>query len=97
MPRTFAPTNCWLCHKTRNSTSGWAAPLVLEKYPLNTAKEELVIFLYDGNGNFNAKDNIKNENEKKEVNVPVLLVRSSSRGIDNIADCVPFPWNASYR
>ena len=44
-PRTFAPANCWLCHKTRNSANEWAACLVPETYdPLNTAKEELVLF-----------------------------------------------------
>jgi hypothetical protein len=62
MPRTFAPANCWLCHTTQNSASEWASRLVAEKYPLNTAKEELVLFLYDGNVNFDAKDNIENEN-----------------------------------
>ena len=46
MPRTFAPANCWLCHKTQNSGSEWvAARLVSEKYPPNTAKkEELALF-----------------------------------------------------
>ena len=75
--------------------------LVSEKYPLNTAKEELVHFLCDDNGNFDSKDNIENnienENLEKEVNVPVLLVLTSSRGIDNIADSEPFPLNSSYR
>jgi hypothetical protein len=62
MPRTFAPTNCWLCHKTQNSASEWASRLVSEKYPLNTAKEELVLFLYDDNDNFDSKDNLEYEN-----------------------------------
>ena len=62
MPRICAPANWWLCHKTQNSASEWAACLVSEKYSLTTAKEELVLFLYDGNGNFDSKDNIENEN-----------------------------------
>ena len=97
MLRTFAPANCCLCHKTQNSASEWVARHVSEKYPLNTAKEELVHFLYDDHGNFDSKDNIENENLEKEVNVPVLLVLNSSRGIDNIADCEPFSLNASSR
>ena len=72
--------------------------LVSEKYPLNTAKEELVLFLYDGNnGNFDSKDNIENDNYEKEVNVPVLLVLNSFRGIESKADCEPFPFKNSYR
>jgi hypothetical protein len=62
MPRSFAPANCQLCHKTQNSASEWAARLVFEKYPLNTAKEELVLFLYDDNDNFDSKDNVAIEN-----------------------------------
>jgi hypothetical protein len=62
MPRTFAPAHWWLCHKTQNSASEWAVRLVSEKYPLVAAKEELVLFLYDDNGNFDSKDNIETEN-----------------------------------
>ena len=54
-------------------------------------------FLYDDNGNFDSKDNIESENLEKEENVLVLLVLNLSRGIDNKADCEPFPLNASYR
>jgi hypothetical protein len=62
MPRTFAPANCWLYHKTQNSAREWAARLLVsEKCPLNTVKEELFLFLYDDSGNFDSKDNIENE------------------------------------
>jgi hypothetical protein len=53
---------CVTRHKTQNSASEWAARLVSEKYPLITAKEELVLFLYNDNGNVDSKDSIENEN-----------------------------------
>ena len=59
MPRTFASANCWLCHKTQNSASEWVTHLVSEKYPLNTAKEELVLFFMMPMATFTPRTTLK--------------------------------------